>query len=56
MLQWRARYAEHGLKGLGDLQRSGRPRITDHREIEAATLQPPPKKYGVTHWSSRLFG
>ena len=22
----------------------------------AATLTPPPRKYGVTHWSSRLLG
>ena len=22
----------------------------------SATLRPPPKKYGVTHWSSRLLG
>ncbi len=56
VLQWRNRYAEHGLKGLGDLERSGRPRVIDHRKIVATTLKPPPKKYGVTHWSSRLLG
>ena len=22
----------------------------------SASLRPPPKKYGVTHWSSRLLG
>jgi transposase len=56
VLQWRSRYAEHGLNGLDDQQRSGRPRIIDHRQIVATTLKPPPKKYGVTHWSSRLLG
>ena len=28
----------------------------DHAKIVAVTLEPPPKKYGVTHWSSRLLG
>ena len=56
VLQWRTRYAEHGLRGLDDQARSGRPRRIDHREIVATTLKPPPKKYGVTHWSSRLLG
>ncbi|CAL8979844.1 IS630 family transposase ISMsm5 [Propionicimonas sp. T2.31MG-18] len=56
VLQWRSRYAEHGLEGLGDQARSGRPRTIDHRRIVATTLRPPPRKYGVTHWSSRLLG
>ena len=38
VLQWRSRYAEHGLKGLVDLERSGRPRVIDHRKIVATTL------------------
>ncbi|MBB1502522.1 helix-turn-helix domain-containing protein [Propioniciclava sp. MC1683] len=38
VLQWRNRYAEHGLKGLDDLERSGRPRVVDHRKIVASTL------------------
>jgi transposase len=38
-----------------DAPRSGRPRTLDHRAIVAATLVPPPKKLGVTHWSSRLL-
>ena len=46
VLQWRRRYQP----------RSGRPRTVDHRAIVSATLRPPPKKYGVTHWSSRLLG
>jgi transposase len=53
---WRARYAARGMAGLDDEPRSGRPRHIDHRQIVAATLRPPRKKYGVTHWSSRLLG
>jgi transposase len=53
---WRARYSARGLAGLDDEARSGRPRHIDHRAIVAATLRPPPSKYGVTHWSSRLLG
>ena len=55
VLRWRARYAERGLAGLDDRERSGRPRELDHRAIVAETLKPPPKKLGVTHWSSRLL-
>ena len=56
VIGWRDRYVERGLAGLDDEVRSGRPRTVDHRAIVAATLTPPPKKYGVTHWSSRLLG
>src|SRR5215203_1800158 len=56
VIGWRARYAARGLAGLDDEARSGRPRHLDHRRIVAATLRPPPRKYGVTHWSSRLLG
>ena len=56
VLQWRTRYSELGMTGLDDLARSGRPRRIDHLKIAAATLKPPPKRYGVTHWSSRLMG
>ena len=55
VIQWRARYEERGLAGLADRERSGRPRVLDHRAIVAETLKPPPKKFGVTHWSSRLL-
>lgn len=55
VIGWRSRYDERGLKGLVDEPRSGRPRTIDHRDIVAATLEPPPKKLGVTHWSSRLL-
>jgi transposase len=52
---WRSRYAEAGLAGLLDEERSGRPALVDQRMIVAETLKPPPKSLGVTHWSSRLL-
>ena len=55
VIDWRAGYDRSGLAGLDDRPRSGRPRIVDRRRIIAATLLPPPRKYGVTHWSSRLL-
>jgi transposase len=55
VIGWRGRYAESGLDGLTDLARSGRPRTVDRARILAATLRPPPKRLGITHWSSRLL-
>lgn len=55
VVKWRKRYLHDGISGLGDAARSGRPRRLDHADVVAATLAPPPKKYGVTHWSSRLL-
>jgi transposase len=55
VLSWRERYQSKGLVGLADRPRSGRPRTLDHRAIVVATLVPPPRKLGVTHWSSRLL-
>jgi|SoimicmetaTmtLPA_FD_contig_71_343553_length_1407_multi_2_in_0_out_0_1 transposase len=55
VLLWRERYQSKGLAGLSDAPRSGRPRTLDHRAIVTATLKPPPRKLGVTHWSSRLL-
>lgn len=52
---WRRRYLASGLAGLSDSPRPGRPRQIDHRAIVTATLSPPPKRLGVTHWSSRLL-
>jgi transposase len=53
---WRSRYAERGLAGLETEKRPGRPRSVDRARVIAATLTPPPKSLGVTHWSSRLLG
>ena len=58
VLRWRSRYAIHGLDGLVDHPRSGRPRtIGDDRraEIVAATLAGPPERLGITHWSARTL-
>src|ERR1700712_5580283 len=52
---WRARYDADGIDGLIDEPRSGRPREVDRSKIIAVTLTPPPKKLGITHWSSRLL-
>ncbi len=55
VLSWRGRYELAGVAGLADAPRPGRPRRLDHRQIVAETLKPPPKKLGVTHWSTRLL-
>jgi len=55
VLKWRGRFARAGLGGLGDQARSGRPRHVDRARVIATTLRPPPKKFGVTHWSTRLL-
>jgi transposase len=55
VLNWRGRYHNRGIAGLRDAPRPGRPRTLDHRQIVAETLKSPPKKLGVTHWSSRLL-
>lgn len=52
---WRNRYLEHGIAGLVDVQRPGRPKQIDELAIITATLTPPPKSLGVTHWSNRLL-
>jgi transposase len=56
VLKWRGRFARTALAGLSDEARSGRPRQVDRARVIATTLRPPPKKYGVTHWSTRLLG
>jgi transposase len=55
VIGWRQRYQRSGIKGLADAERSGRPRRIDHAKIVSETLKPPPKRLGVTHWSSRLL-
>ncbi|MEP6980792.1 MAG: IS630 family transposase [Nakamurella sp.] len=52
---WRSRYVESGLRGLEDESRAGRPATVDRDGILSATLLAPPKRLGVTHWSSRLL-
>lgn len=55
VIGWRDRYRAKGIKGLADEDRSGRPRQIDRSSVLTATLTPPPKKYGITHWSTRLL-
>jgi len=53
VIGWRWRYQAKGLARLDDEHRSGRPRTIDRMKAVAATLKPPPKKYGVMHWVAR---
>ena len=55
-IAWRERYQAKGIAGLDDEDRSGRPREIDRSAVLAATLTPPPKRLGITHWSTRLLG
>jgi transposase len=49
---WRSRYAEFGLGGLDDLERSGRPCVYDHDDVlllvKTVTEEPPE---GATRWT-----
>jgi transposase len=55
VIGWRERYQAKGIAGLDDEPRSGRPRQIERAKVIATTLAPPPKRYGITHWSSRLL-
>ena len=55
VILWKKRYAAEGAGGLEDRPKPGKPRTTDDVAIVLATLEPPPKRLGVTHWSSRLL-
>ncbi|QPL05653.1 IS630 family transposase [Actinomyces respiraculi] len=55
VIAWRGRYQRLGMEGLEDADRPGRPRKVDHTAIVTATLTPPPRSLGVTHWSTRLL-
>jgi transposase len=55
VIGWKRRYAAEGIAGLEDRPKSGRPRVIDPVDIVLATLEPPPPRLGVTHWSSRLL-
>ena len=55
VILWKKRYAAEGIGGLDDRPKPGKPRTTDDVAIVLATLDAPPKRLGVTHWSSRLL-
>ncbi len=55
VIAWKQRYAAEGIGGLDDRPKPGRPRTTDDVAVVLATLEPPPGRLGVTHWSSRLL-
>ncbi len=54
-IAWKRRYMSEGIGGLADRPKAGKPRTTDDVAIVLATLEPPPERLGVTHWSSRLL-
>ena len=54
---WRRRYAKHGLAGLADEPRPGRPATYSRAQrdgVIALTLSEPPA--GTSHWSARRLG
>jgi transposase len=55
VIAWRNRYLAEGIGGLDDRPKAGRPRQIDDVAIVQATLDPPPERLGVTHWSTRLL-
>jgi transposase len=55
VIAWRKRYAAEGIAGLDDRPKPGRPATVDEVAVVLATLEPPPHRLGVTHWSSRLL-
>jgi transposase len=55
VIAWKKRYAAEGIAGLEDRPKPGRPATVDEVAVVLATLEPPPERLGVTHWSSRLL-
>src|ERR1700754_128458 len=55
VIEWKKRYAAEGLGGLEDRPKPGRRPVIDEVAVVLATLEPPPERLGVTHWSSRLL-
>jgi transposase len=54
----RRRYVRGGLAGLSDRPRPGRPqsvRRARRAEVLSVTLNQPPPRLGITHWSTRLL-
>ena len=55
VISWRTRYVAHGMDGLIDAPKPGRPRVAQSHAIIAALLTPPPTMFEVLHWNSRLL-
>jgi transposase len=55
VIAWKKRYAAEGIGGLEDRPKPGRPPQVDEVAVVLATLERPPERLGVTHWSSRLL-
>jgi len=55
VIAWKKRYAAEGIAGLEDRPKPGRPTKVDEVAVVLATLESPPERLGVTHWSSRLL-
>jgi hypothetical protein len=55
VIAWKKRYVAEGLGGLADRPKPGRRPVIDEVAVVLATLEPPPERLGVTHWSSRLL-
>ena len=55
VIGWKKRYAAEGVGGLEDRPKPGRRPVVDEVAVVLATLEPPPERLGVTHWSSRLL-
>jgi transposase-like protein len=55
VIKWRDRFIAHGMAGLDDEPRPGRPKTIEDAAIIATTLDPPPERLGVSHWSTRLL-
>ncbi|WP_081795258.1 helix-turn-helix domain-containing protein [Nocardioides sp. URHA0020] len=56
VLVWRQRYVERGIDGLSDRSRPGRQPHASAPDVLHASLAVPPRRLGVTHWSSRVLG
>jgi len=55
VIGWKKRYVAEGIGGLDDRPKPGRRPVIDEVAVVLATLEPPPDRLGVTHWSSRLL-
>src|ERR1700679_193235 len=51
VITWKKRYLAEGVAGLDDRAKPGRPAQIDEVAVVLATLEAPPERLGVTHWS-----